>query len=160
MNTDYLKNGRIKMDTSKRYIKMCQKADEIRSHWKPQDGDYFYGEPQDLGDERPIGVYQFIYNREDEYFSILPQNYDPETKEFDGLGDEDDAVFLPNASQLMEMVDFESPFALIEELAAWAEKLPTTMKDRLQTNEQLLLAFVMKKNNGMSWTGSDWQIKR
>ncbi len=148
------------MDTSKRYIKMCQKADEIRSHWKPQDGDYFYGEPQDLGDERPIGVYQFIYNREDEYFSILPQNYDPETKEFDGLGDEDDAVFLPNASQLMEMVDFESPFALIEELAAWAEKLPTTMQDRLQTNEQLLLAFVMKKNNGMSWTGSDWQIKR
>jgi len=148
------------MDTSKRYIKMCKKADEIRAHWKPKDGDYFYGEPQDLGDERPIGVYQFIYNREDEYFSILPQNYDPKTKEFDGLGDEDDAVFLPNASQLMEMVDSESPFTLIAELAVWAEKLPTTMKDRLQTNEQILLAFVMKKNNGMSWTGSDWQIKR
>jgi hypothetical protein len=161
MNTDYLKNRRIKkMDTSKRYIKMCKKADEIRAHWKPKDGDYFYGEPQDLGDERPIGVYQFIYNREDEYFSILPQNYDPKTKEFDGLGDEDDAVFLPNASQLMEMVDSESPFTLIAELAVWAEKLPTTMKDRLQTNEQILLAFVMKKNNGMSWTGSDWQIKR
>jgi hypothetical protein len=148
------------MDSSKRYIKMCRKADEIRAHWKPQTGDFFYGEPQDLGDDRPVGIYQFNYNREDEYFSILPQNYDPETKEFDGFGDEDEAVFLPNASQLMAMVDYESPFSLVADLAEWAGKLTTTMRDRLQTNEQLLLGFVMKKNNGMSWTGSDWQIQR
>ena len=148
------------MDTSKRYIKMCKKADEMRAHWQPQVGDYFYGTPQDLGDDRPLGIYQFNYNREDEYFSLLPENYDPKTKEFDGLGDDDDAVFLPNAGQLMAMLDFESPFSLVVEFAAWCDKLPTTMRDRLQTNEQLMLAFVMKKNSGMVFTGSDWEIKK
>jgi len=148
------------MDTSKRYIKMCQKADELRLHWKPKTGDFFYGEPQDLGDERSIGVYQFNYNREDEYFSILPQHYDTKAKEFDTFGSNNELAFLPNATQLMGMVDSESPFELVAELAVWSEKLPTTMRERLQTNEQLLLAFVMKKNNGMSWTGSDWKIQR
>ena len=148
------------MDESKRYIKMCSKADDLRANWKPVTGDYFYGEPQDLGDERDLGIYQFNYNREDEYFSILPINYNPKSKEFDGFGDDDDAVFLPNVGQLMYMLDFESPFDLVVEFADWSSKLATTMRDRLQTNEQLMLGFVMKQNNGMVWTGSDWQIKR
>lgn len=147
------------MDTSKRYIKMCKMADELKAHWKPITGDYFYGTPQDLGDERDKGLYQFTYNREDEYFSILPENYVPKTKEFDGYTSEDAATFLPTVGQIMEMMDFESPFILVEEFAKWCEELPTTMRERLQTNEQLMLAFMMKQNKGMSWTGSDWKVQ-
>ena len=31
------------MDTSETYIKMCEKAEEIRKGWKPDEGDYCAG---------------------------------------------------------------------------------------------------------------------
>ena len=30
------------MDTSKEYIKMCEKAEEIQKEWIPQNGDFFF----------------------------------------------------------------------------------------------------------------------
>jgi hypothetical protein len=37
------------MDFSKKYIKMCEKAEEIQREWKPQLGDFVYGITDDEG---------------------------------------------------------------------------------------------------------------
>ncbi len=145
------------MDTSKRYIAMCSKADEIKAHWKPALGDYFYGVPQDFSDmEYEKGIYQFL-NCEDEFYSIIPDNYDTRTREFTGLGDEDDAIFLPRQDNLQKMIDYELPLDLINDFNQWSSDQDISMKERLKTIEQLWLAYVMWKNYSKIWTGKDWE---
>jgi hypothetical protein len=142
------------MDTSKNYIKMCKKADEIQSHWEPQNGDYFHGTPEDFADEDlSKGVYRF-FECDDEYYSIIPLSYDVKAKEFI---DETDAVRLPSQDVLQNMLDFELPIDIIKEFSNWCSELKVAMLERLQTIEQLWLGFAMKKNYQKIWNGKDWE---
>jgi hypothetical protein len=136
---------------------MCKKADEIKVHWKPVQGDFFYGVPQDPDDmDYECGVYQFLIC-EDEFYSIIPDNYDLKKKEFTGFGDEDETVFLPRQDNLQDMIDFELPYDLIKNFQEWASQLDISMKERLQTMEQIWLAYVMFCNYSKEWTGKDWE---
>lgn len=141
------------MDTSKYYIKMCKKADEVQAFWQPKNGDYFYGIPQDFSDFEQIpDVYQFFLC-EDEFYSIIPKGYQPKLKEFT---DETDVVRLPSQSDLQSMLDYEIPIDLIKNFAAWAASLSLSEQERHQTMEQLWLGFVMYSNYSKKWSGRDW----
>ena len=145
------------MDTSKRYISMCRKADEVKAHWKPEQGDYFYGVPQDFADmEFEKGLHRFLLC-EDEFYSIVPDNYNIKTKEFTGFGDEDEAVFLPRQDDLQNMIDYELPYDLIKNFNTWVDELDISMRERLQTLEQIWLAYVMFRNYSKIWNGKDWE---
>lgn len=145
------------MDTSKNYIKMCRQADELRTNWKPKLGDYFFGIPQDFSDmEYEKGIYQFLVC-EDEFYNIIPDTYDPRTKQFNGIGDDDEAVYLPRQDELQQMIDFELPYELISDFHKWSNDLDNSMRERLKTMEQLWLAYMMMRNNSKQWTGRDWE---
>jgi hypothetical protein len=145
------------MDTSKNYIKMCRHADEIRSNWKPKLGDYFYGVPQDFADmEYEAGIFQFLLC-DDEFYNIIPDTYDPRTKQFTGIGDDDEAVFLPRLDDLQMMIDYELPIDLINNFYKWFIAQDSIMLERLKTIEQFWLAYVMWVNNSKIWTGKDWE---
>ena len=145
------------MDTSKRYITMCRKADEVKAHWKPEQGDYFYGVPHDFDDmDYERGIFRILLC-EDEFYSIIPDNYNIKKKEFTGFGDDDETVFLPRLDDLQDMIDYELHYDLIEEFCEWVTGLEISMKERLQTMEQTWLAFVMMKNSSKIWTGKDWE---
>lgn len=145
------------MDTSKNYIKMCKKADEIRSNWKPQLGDFFYGVPMDMDDmDYERGVYRFLIC-DDEFYNVVPDTYNVKTKQFNGIGDDDEAVFLPRQDDLQAMIDFELPTELINNFSTWTKELDPSMKERLKTLEQLWLGYVMFANHSKIWTGKDWE---
>jgi hypothetical protein len=145
------------MDTSKNYIKMCTKADEIKSYWEPEQGDYFYGLPKDIADmEYERGVYRVIIS-EDEFYSIIPENYDLRKKEFSGFGEEDEPVFLPRQDNLQKMIDYELPYDLISRFSEWAAGLELSMRERLKTMEQIWLAYVMWQNHAKIWSGREWE---
>ena len=136
---------------------MCRRADEIRRFWKPELGDYFFGIPQDFADlDFETGIYQFL-DCEDDFYCVVPDNYDPVKKEFTGIGEDDEAVFLPRQDNLQKMIDYELPYDLIKDFSEWTAQLDISMKERLQTMEQIWLAYVMWKNYSKIWTGNDWE---
>lgn len=145
------------MDTSKNYIKMCRKADEIRANWKPKLGDYFYGVPLDIDDmDYDRGVYRFLVC-EDEFYNVVPDTYDYKKKEFNGIGDENEAVFLPRQDDLQDMIDYELPSDLVKDFYKWCSELEDSMLERLKTMEQLWMGYVMLVNYSKIWTGRDWE---
>jgi hypothetical protein len=141
------------MDTSKYYIKMCQKADEVQAFWQPKNGDYFYGIPQDFSDFEQIPHVHQFFLCEDEFYSIIPSAYQSQTKEFI---DETDAVRLPSQSDLQAMLQYELPLDLIKDFADWAASLSISEQERHRTMEQLWLGFVMYANYAKKWSGRDW----
>ena len=107
------------MDKSKAYIKKMQKADEITSMWKPQNGDYFFGTPEDFMDEDwDEGVYQY-FECDDEYYCIVPKYYNYKDKEFTELDHEQ--VYLPTQAELQALLLFDTPFDMIQEFSQWVE---------------------------------------
>ncbi|MCF7920016.1 MAG: hypothetical protein K9N06_08900 [Candidatus Cloacimonetes bacterium] len=145
------------MDTSKNYIKMCRQADEVRNNWKPKLGDYFYGTPQDFADmEYEKGIFQFLLC-DDEFYNIIPDTYDPRTKTFNGIGDDDEAVYLPRQDDLQDMIDFEIPLDIINDFQKWCNNLDNSMLERLKTLEQFWLAYMMWVNHSKIWNGKDWE---
>lgn len=142
------------MDKSKAYIKKMQKADEILSLWKPKNGDYFYGTPEDFMDEDwEQGIYQY-FECEDEYYCIIPKYYDYKDKEFTEL--DHDQIFLPSQKDLQSMLLFDTPYDMVKEFSDWCSELSVSMQERFTTMEQLWLGFVMYKNHSKVWNGKDW----
>jgi len=144
------------MDTSKRYMKMCKQSLEIQHFWKPKNGDFFYGIPQDIDDDEayPEGIYNYLYC-DDEYSCVLPRNYSVKK----GFTGETDAVFMPRIDDLYQMVLHDTPSELMERFYKWMAGLTVSMKERYQSLEQLWLGFVMETNHSVTWNGKDWEEK-
>jgi len=119
------------MDTSPRYIEMCEKAKEIQEKWIPQVGDYYW-----LGNR---------YSMTSEAVRMLcsdPLIFDFEKKE---------KVWLPRQEQLQEMC--EPPLdILLMEFFEWLPKYFIGVV--FHSFEQLWLAYVMQKKYNKIWEDS------
>jgi hypothetical protein len=125
------------MDTSKEYIKMCEKAVEIQESWKRSVGDYAWRGKDYLLIPDAIGILT------DPKTLIVPYN--------------DDFIWLPRQDQLQEMVSNEVIRLMCDMSYFWADYDVNT-KGKLSM-EQLWLAFVMKENYKKQWNGEDWEVK-
>ena len=128
------------MDTSKEYVKMCEKAEEIQKEWKPKQGDYEINK-RFLKEEVTKGFITFSW-------------WDLTTE---------GKVWLPRQDRLQEMIEEGNAYTLTIDFLNWMEKESRKpypddqMIMRLRFSmEQLWLAFVMKEKYNKTWDGKEW----
>ena len=134
------------MDTSKEYLEMCKKAEEIQSEWKVSAGDRVYG-----------GTNVFILEREN-------------VEAIKRLKTQTHFILLPCQDQLQEMVEnsgiepnkYGNTFWILQKFYRFVKNgegywhsfencpYPTP------SMEQLWLAFVMHEKYQKYWTGNEW----
>lgn len=129
------------MDQSKKYIEMCEKAEEIQKQ-KPKKGD-FYAWPERNGEKEVDVLHEMLM----------------EVLFGDSIYNETVATWLPRQDQLQEMMNQEF-HQLLDDF--WSEFLewewfhrPEWSKD-CNSMEQLWLAFVMKEKYNKIWNGKEW----
>jgi hypothetical protein len=172
------------MDTTPEYIKMCEKAVEIRETWKPRDGDWFsYGSVYLIANYQRGNVVAFAYDPEALKRSPhMSEYYDHAFRQFDGGYDWEDkficyqhhGVWLPRQDQLQEMIEghwsevlgrftywLDGPNSLVSipTIKLLKERVDFVKRlERIDSMEQLWLAFVMKEKYGKIWNGEEWVI--
>lgn len=117
------------MDTSKKYILMCEMAGEIQKEWFPKVGDWFYSK------------------------SMPDVSAGPAIREFNANEGE---IWLPRQDQLQEMVIKEGGgtcIALIGASHLMAERLNHYIFDSF---EQLWLAYLMHNRYQKEWDNEKW----
>jgi hypothetical protein len=134
------------MDTSETYIKMCEKATEIQTEWKPNQGD----------------LYCYQENGPEYYVHMLLKKHNPQYLALPGY------IWLPRQAQLQEMVDApyqdDNPerqsigrhaqlIQLVRDIDLFSQQI--NLKS-ITSMEQLWLAFIMKAKYGKVWNGTDW----
>lgn len=122
------------MDTTEKYIEMCTKAEEIHSLWCAKKCDVFAYVEQDLK------YHIHTVWRGAGYFSKYPVY-----------------IWLPRQDQLQEMLlqpantKYPDIYYLMADF-----KIVMVENLRLDSFEQLWLAFVMKEKYNKSWDGENW----
>ncbi len=118
------------MDTSEEYIKMCEKAVDIRELWKPNVGDYSI-----FSDDNSLRVIHVVNHVE-----TMRKKW----------------IWLPRQDQLQGMLIKVHPITLTQRFKEYTDVL--NLKGWVQdcSMEQLWLAFVMKEKFNKTWTGEDW----
>lgn len=134
------------MDTSEKYIKMCEKAEEIQILWKSKEGDFYWY----FSDDDPNIGHDAVVDRLD----------------LDWLDDgdkwfENQCWWLPRQDQLQEMIynpaNLNAVCAMFEEISEFGWSFPYTDNSgktngiELNSGEQLWLAFVMKEKFNKTW---------
>jgi len=137
------------MDTSKTYIKMCKKAQEIQDVWCP--------EPYDVAKENKwLGDFymqQAVDNWGDEshYYWVVEVYFAQHVNKNSGV------VWLPRQDQLQEMVKTRHITRLVEALGKFTINCESCWQGNITISmEQLWLAFVMKEKYNKTWNGEDW----
>jgi hypothetical protein len=173
------------MDTSKKYIQLCEKAQEIQDLWQYDDGDFYLHRftENNLSDQRfkdMIGkdivmTLCISCNVKDSYGDQYVSEYNPKGEN----------VWLPRQDQLQNILCFKDFYADdlimdtngLSELmigfrnfcdpwegtgcmpqkvtVIWCEKEEEYIK-QFTSMEQLWLAFVMKENFQKIWDGEKW----
>ncbi len=146
------------MDTSEQYIKMCEKAKELRAI------------------HRPSKLTTTVYRLGEQMFSVEGHNI-AEVKDLSNFGGTH-YVWLPSQDELQEMVFGQPSSTQVQGLTIpheteWQDTLPklmmfaynlntewntVTFSSRVEYNsmEQLWLAFVMKEKYAKVWNGEKW----
>ena len=140
------------MDTSKTYIQMCEKAEEIQKGWKVSWGDWAWYK---LGGKNEINFPHLELIDNNQLFSSVVIEVIRR-----------ESIWLPRQDQLQEMIDNEEKtdrfWRFVEFLrnpydkrsyqitwVVWANEFSTSM-------EQLWLAFVMKEKYNKVWNEENW----
>jgi len=128
------------MDTSKEYIKMCEKAKEIQKIGKISKG---WSGIFRIGEYIYFGVWGGHNGVEDVAERI---------------------IWLPRQDQLQEMVDYDLTNRCVEFYCFVSGRVPLTNEiinagqlHKFTSMEQLWLAFVMKEKYNKIWNGKDWE---
>jgi len=139
------------MDTSKQYIKMCEKAGEIQGLCKYESGDFLvsvFNPVEVLGDFIKISSSQATSGGYDYDF------YDVNWEAF---------LWLPRQDQLQEIVQGEKhSHLLVHEFALWCHGGEEFGRRIIAfpccdwSMEQLWLGFVMHRLHNKVWNGEDW----
>ena len=136
------------MDTTKKNILMCEKAEEIQKIWKPRVGDLAWRGTKYLPTKDACG-----YLTDVDVF---------DTQGYKARG----SVWLPRQDQLQEMVNEGSVEFLTRRFNKFALDECHIMSGSCHLNgfavfetlEQLWLAFVMKEKYNKIWNGTDWVL--
>ena len=149
------------MDTSKEYIRMCERAEEIQKNWRPAVEDDVY--------IHSFETVSFIKN-EVFYKGYFIWGFPTQiTKE--------DLIWLPRQDQLQEMImNMECSNIMFwdlcmkaggwlcfgrdiaEEIIYPREKI-IYEEDYSKTAEQALLKMVMKEKYNKIWNGKEWEVE-
>lgn len=149
------------MDKSKKYIKMCEKAEEIQNEWKPKIWDIIHNKQSGLPFAtidacKTIGGQICAYITSASVGIITQQ---PTGKKHSLI------VWLPTQNQLQEMVIGRGLSWTLISFFQWCQKnikehhwLQGKLR-KYDSMEQLWLAFVMHEKYGKNWNGEDWMKK-
>lgn len=142
------------MDTSKEYILMCEKAEEIQKQWKPKEWDYVYNQ----GD-----VFGYIDRSEIHIWCILPEriadsgHYGPYVDDGKLCNERyKDCIWIPRQDQLQEMIginDIDYDF-FHDGIVDWFRQ--KHYKNMFSSMEQLWLCYVMEEKYNEQWSGQEW----
>lgn len=130
------------MDTTKEYIKMCEKAVEIQSNWELNEGDFYYSQ---------YGC----------FVSVIDKDYgDIDKRELEDRN-RDEYIWLLRQDQLQEMVHYRENQDWDEVFANFCNYMDSIYDDEIDmygvdSLEQAWLMFVMKENYRKTWNGEDW----
>jgi len=140
------------MDTTPKYILMCEKAEEIQSDWKPEIGRYFNS---CMGG---VCMYTGRLHKSGWTFEIICEN-DIEGRQ----------IWLPRQDELQEMIVNKNGGNHITLLSSLVQSdllnqaglgyyVSSPLYDHTESMEQLWLAFVMKEKYNKIWseTKKDW----
>jgi len=142
------------MDTSKEYIKMCDRG-EIQDRWEPEPGDWFAVPHKD-------DYVLILYTSE--FMSENGRVYSGE----DRFVYWDKCIWLPRQDQLQGMLAYlflnptrqeETDFITMSYYFHRFAQRNNTMHPNLKSMDQLWLAFVMWELHKKVWTGKEWQTK-
>jgi len=142
------------MDTTPKYIKMCEGAEEIQKNWRPEEGDW-----------ANKGLITLVHIHRPKWsLQILDDSG------FPNLYYAKNIVWLPRQDQLQKILDnlMTTPYSMYQALIEWCkdpwgygsmpfpkqiEKLENWGKyiGLFETAEQLWLAFVMHEKSGKVW---------
>lgn len=128
------------MDTSKEYILMCEKAEEIQKVWKPKVGD-------------------FSHLKDTAYYQIEVVDY--EDVDEDSM-DSFYYTWLPRQDQLQGMLlslkkyKIHTRLYMVNNFRDFVGKLAASKNNFSMSMEQLWLAFVMHEKYGKVWSGTEW----
>ena len=116
------------MDTSKDYIKMCERAVEIQKEWVLREGDCLWCK-------------KYL----DIFYVSTHSRYKSSSH-----------IFLPRQDQLQKMVNENNLTALLQDFISWLSK-QCNLPMHNTSMEQLWLAFVMKEKYNKTWDGKEWE---
>ncbi len=134
------------MDTSKEYIKMCERAEEIQKNWRPTVEDDVY-----------IPLFETVSFIKNEVFykGYFIWGFPTQmTKE--------DLIWLPRQDQLQEMIQekYEMKLAGNYQMLYHLLHFADLHKFDDWSMEQLWLAFVMKEKYKKVWNGEKWERQK
>ena len=148
------------MDTSKEYIKMCEKAVEIQEKWQPNVGDWYICHI----DEKPINTWHDC----DELLICKIWLDDICTSKRVIEAFKKTAIFLPRQDQLQGIARHHKEgwydSREINNLCLfwnWWRSVEVSSYCHSDdvSMEQLWLAFVMHEKYSKIWNGEDWMLK-
>ncbi len=123
------------MDTSKAYIKMCEKAEEIQNKWEPTKGDFIWG---------GYGILIWLWNTDDKYIWL------PRQDQLQGMLMTND-----NDYPYKNIWKLQKGFESCLDKDHWQTRDINTVL-AMDSYERLWLAFVMKEKYNKIWNGEDW----
>jgi hypothetical protein len=143
------------MDTSKKYIKMCEKAKEIQDNRRGRSYDDLFFHKDCI---KMIEINGFGFGKKGEM--IIEQKYgynyksDLRPKEWN-----DYCIWLPRQGQLQEMIKVEDMphIPLVRNFYTFVVTAKSAIF--MVSMEQLWLVFVMREKYGKIWNGKNWEIK-
>ena len=159
------------MDTSKEYIKMCERAEEIQNLWNPTIGDFIVVDYRETtGFDREIE--ETIWGDDDETWIRICNLTQKSIKDFIHISDETGThthtlsdlvrkqnIWLSRQDQLQEILGGDI-FANCWNIAYYVSPfINTELTDyyrSFKTMEQLWLAFVMHECFKKTWLNGDW----
>ena len=134
-------DGKEKMDISKNYINMCDKAKELQmAHSVYEAGDFYYEGP-DIVTNLPK-------------FSVMNESHDGKKRAIGNL-----KTWLPRQDQLQMMLgDYIEQCNIMHQYLMKAALLEDVLgpNPEITSMEQLLLTIVMRQNYFKEWTGTGW----
>lgn len=130
------------MDTSKEYIKMCEKSTEIQQTWNKKDGDFFRCKWLNYRTNKWIYETAVLFESKEDPYHSIPSNFD------------NIHCWLPRQDQIQSLM--YSPFyketIFIDDFYKFSKK----SWDKFSTMDQLWLAYYMNESYSKVWNGSDW----
>jgi len=154
------------MDTTLKYIKMCEKVGEIQKEWIPQVGDYIWRKYTVFGDviDRTIWpedkMYEVIIltyaSSADGYFhAVKSGTNDGENRIFETHNELHKAtcIFIPRQDQLQEMLYPKGNQRVTSLVCSSYDFITSELwePEMFDSMEKFWLAFVMKEKYGKVW---------
>jgi len=141
------------MDFSEKYIKMCQKAEEIQKEWKPKVGDWVI----DVWNEkRPLVI--CVVRDNPDYFYLSDQFASDKVNIYQNHISK--LYWLPRQDQLQEMLKsyFADIFSIIVNFGLWCDgtyslNISKNYIKQFTTMEELWLTFLMYEKYRKIWNG-------